>query len=118
MTNVVQLVARDDDRPLLSAHDLIEIALLQNAALAAHIVALTKHITAQDRRIGELEARSPQPHEVPIGWLTPKQAAFASGFSLATIHRWFRSGAIKGEREGVRIFIDPTTLPVRKQHLA
>jgi hypothetical protein len=103
------------DQPLLSAHDLIAIALRQNAALALHIVALTTHMIAQDRRIAELEARSPQPRFEPhAGRLTAKQAAFASGFALSTIHRWFRSGAIKGGRKGVRIFVDPTTLPMGK----
>jgi hypothetical protein len=121
MSNVIQLVSRIDDQSALTTPDMLAQALradadlaANNAALAAHIVALTSHMIAQDRRIAELEARSPQPREVPIGWLTPKQAAFASGFSLATIHRWFRSGAIGGEREGVRIFIDPTTMPMRK----
>jgi hypothetical protein len=103
------------DQPILSAHDLITIALRQDATLASHIMALTQHLAAQDRRIAELEARSPQPRFEPrAGRLTPKQAAFASGFSLATIHRWFRSGSIGGEREGARIFIDPATLPMRK----
>jgi hypothetical protein len=115
MTNVIQLVPRTADQPQPSVHDLLAHALRQNAALASHIVALTTHMIAQDLRIAELEARSPQPRFEPrAGRLTPKQAAFASGFSLSTIHRWFRSGAIKGEREGVRIFIDPTTLPMRK----
>ena len=115
MTNVLKLIPSIDDQPILYAHDLIAIALRQNAALASHIVALTTHMIAQDRRIAELEARSPQPRfGSRAGRLTPKQAAFASGFSLATIHRWFRSGAIGGEREGVRIFVDPTTLPMRK----
>jgi hypothetical protein len=101
--------------PLLSAHDLLAHALHQNAALAALVVSLTRHVDSQDRRISELEARSPPPRfEPPEGFLTSKQAAFASGFSLATIHRWFRSGAIGGEREGARIFIDPATLPLRK----
>lgn len=97
-------------------------ALQSDAALAAnikavtaHIVALTNYMAAQDLRIAELEARSPQPRfDRHAGRLTAKQAAFASGFALSTIHRWFRSGAIKGEREGVRIFIDPDTLPMRK----
>jgi hypothetical protein len=103
------------DQPMLSAHDLIAIALRQNAALASHIVALTTHMIAQDRRIAELEARSPQPRFEPrAGRLTAKQAAFASGYALSTIHRWFRSGAIGGEREGVRILIDPDMLPMRK----
>jgi hypothetical protein len=115
MTNVIQLVPRTADQPLPSVHDLLAHALHQNAALAALVVSLTRHVDSQDSRISELEARSPPPRfEPPEGFLTSKQAAFASGFSLATIHRWFRSGAIKGEREGVRIFIDPTTLPMRK----
>jgi hypothetical protein len=108
MTNVVQLVPRIDDRPAPSDPEL----LLQTINL---VVSLTKHITVQDRRIADLESRVPPPRFDPHeGRLTPKQAAFASGFSLATIHRWFRSGAIKGKREGVRIFIDPATLPMRK----
>jgi hypothetical protein len=118
MTNVIHLTPRADDRP---APDMLSHALrahadlaARNAQLVAHVVALTTHMIAQDRRIGELEARSPRPREVPMGWLTPKQAAFSSGFSLATIHRWFRIGAIGGERAGVRIFIDPATLPMTK----
>ena len=121
MTNVVQLVHRVDDQPTLSHHDLLAHALQahaelagHNAALAAHVMALTQHVDAQSQQIAELEARSPRPREVPMGWLTPKQAAAASGFSLATIHRWFRIGAIGGERAGVRIFVDPSTMLMRK----
>jgi hypothetical protein len=122
MSNVIQLVSRIDDQSALTTPDMLAQALradadlaANNAALAAHIVALTSHMIAQDRRIAELEARSPPPRFDPhAGRLTAKQAAFASGFSLATIHRWFRSGAIGGKREGVRIFIDPATLPMRK----
>jgi hypothetical protein len=103
------------DQPMLSAHDWITIALRQNAALASHVMALTQHVAAQDRRIADLESRVPPPRfDSHAGRFTAKQAAFASGLSLATIHRWFRSGAIGGEREGVRIFIDPATLPMRK----
>ena len=114
MSNVIQLVPRIDDQPASSDPDMLAQALRANATLATHIVALTTHMITQDRRIAELEARSSRPRNVPIGWLTPKRAAHASGFSLSTIHRWFRSGAIGGERAGVRIFIDPTTLPMRK----
>jgi hypothetical protein len=113
--NVIQLSPRTADQPVPSAHDWITIALRQNAALASHVTALTQHVAAQDRRIADLESRVPPPRlDRHAGRLTAKQAAFSSGFSLATIHRWFRSGAIRGEREGARIFIDPTTLPMRK----
>jgi hypothetical protein len=115
MTNVIQLVPRTADQPQPSVHDLLAHALHQNAALAAHVMALTQHVDAQSQRIADLESHvSPPRFEPHAGRLTPKQAAFASGFSLPTIHRWFRSGAIEGKRHGVRIFIDPDTLPMRK----
>jgi hypothetical protein len=118
MTNVVQLVPRVADQPadmLVQALRANADLAANNAALASHVMALTQHVAAQDRRIADLESRvSPPRFEPHAGRLTPKQAAFASGFSLSTIHRWFRSGAIGGEREGVRILIDPATLAMRK----
>jgi hypothetical protein len=122
MTNVVQLAPRTADQSALTTPDMLVQALranadlaANNAALAAHVMALTQHLAAQDRRIADLESRVPPPRfDSHAARFTAKQAAFASGFSLATIHRWFRSGAIGGKREGARIFIDPTTLPMRK----
>jgi hypothetical protein len=70
------------------------------------------------RRVEALEARLPSPRWTPpSGWVSVKQASFASGFSSSTIYRRYRRGAegIRGMTMDKRVILDPASLPRAKK---
>jgi hypothetical protein len=117
MTNVMQLAPRVDDK-LASTKELLLKAITHIVALTSHTIALERRVAELDAdntvlrvRIGLVESTRPSPRfEAPEGWIDIRRAVSISGAGRSTISRLVQRGEIIGALYNGRTFVDPISL--------